>query len=245
MTTSAPLSLIQAETKLSALIRSKERAISNSCSGISLYREIIRENILGVLHGVFPLFCQSLDPIQCKQLIDDFLGQHSANQPEFHQIATELLLFIRQEMHISSEKMTLIEYEWLIYAVEIDENHVPQHQNFNLQPNELNLEMIEVHLNPTLKLIALPFWLKDGEACYEHETAVHYYALYRKHSNILYQKKLSQIDVQLLSMIYDSSVITTVALLKDKSHFSFSVTSLLAWLTANNNDECLSLIRKS
>jgi len=206
---------------------------------MKLYRKIVRENISGVLQSVFPLFCRSLDEADIHQLADAFIQQHQASQPEFHQVATELLLFMRDKGQLSARDLALVEYEWLTYAVEIDDSEVPLSQFITLHPEQLN--GIEVELNPTLKIIALPFWLKEGELYYEEMPLLYYYALYRKHNNVLYQKRLSLVDVQLLSELNDRIMMVSLEQLKNKAARYSPELHFHSWLVANNNDELLSL----
>lgn len=237
---SVPVLLVNAEKAFSAQLRASNTEERIYSRGMSLYRRIIRENISGVLQNVFPLFCRCLDDAGIRDLTDAFLHQHQANQPEFHQVATELLLFIRQQPEISSNALALVEYEWLIYAVEIDDSDDPLFPKFKPKPQQI--DNIEVKPNPTLKIIALPFWLKEGEPCYEDVPALHYYALYRKNNNVLFQKKLNLADMQLLLGMNNRDV--TAEILKDKSAPDFPAMLFTMWLKTNSDDELLSLILK-
>ena len=93
--------------------------------------------------------------------------------------------------------------------------------------------------NPTLKMVALPFLIQEGEPCYEDGEQLNYYALYRKHNNTLYQKQLSQLDVQLLSAIHEQIISAEQMLIN--AALSLADISLRSWLETNNNDEILSL----
>ncbi|WET40147.1 putative DNA-binding domain-containing protein [Citrobacter enshiensis] len=233
----APASLVEMEATFSAQLRARATASETCSRGMSLYRKIVRENIGGVLQHVFPLFCQRIKDVDIQDLTDAFLHQHQASQPEFHQVATELLLFMRQQRQLSPHDLALIEYEWLMYAVEIDDSNVPP-------PLKMSRPLaqtgdVEVARNPTLKIVALPFRIHEGEPCYENEECLNYYALYRKHNNALYQKRLSQVDVQLLSAI-NQQIISAERLLNSASLFLDDF-SLRSWLETNNNDELLSL----
>ncbi|NDO81153.1 hypothetical protein CJP72_10400 [Citrobacter sp. NCU1] len=221
------------ETTFSAQLRARVTTGETCSRGMSLYRKIVRENIGSVLQHVFPLFCRRVNNADICDLADAFLHQHQASQPEFHQVATELLLFIRQQRQLSPHDLALIEYEWLMYAVEIDDSHVPRPLKMPLSGD------VEVARNPTLKIVALPFRIHEGEPCYEDEERLNYYALYRKHNNALYQKMLSQVDVRLLSVI-NHQIISAERLLNMASPFLADF-SLRSWLETNNNDELLSL----
>lgn len=92
--------------------------------------------------SVFPLFCLRLHEADIHELVNDFIYHHNATQPEFHQIATELLVFIRQQDGLSANDLALLEYEWLLYAVEIDDNDVPAPKKHHYAP--LNCIMLQL-----------------------------------------------------------------------------------------------------
>ncbi|EKT55457.1 DUF2063 domain-containing protein [Providencia burhodogranariea] len=235
---SVPALLAAAEEEFSILLRSPNASDEKLPRGISLYRKIVRENITGVLKSVFPLFSQRLKEEDINEIVDMFLYRHQANQPEFHQIATELLLFMRQQCQLSVHELALIEYEWLMYAVEIDDSKVPIPQKISLGNREI--PDIEIVLNPTLKIVVLPFSLPLTEETNDKESSfTHYFALYRKYDNAIWQKKLSEIEVYLLSKM-THEVISAVSLMLFTQEISFQ-----SWLEANNNDEIFSIIFKS
>ncbi|MBV8044569.1 putative DNA-binding domain-containing protein [Pluralibacter sp.] len=234
-----PASLAAAQVEFSAQLRASGTADESCSCGMTLYRKIIRENISDVLQTVFPLFCGKRDKSAIFPLVDRFVNQHHATQPEFHQIATELLLFLREKEPLSPYDLALVEYEWLTYAVEIDDGEVPFPQPIKPQTDRLN--HVEVIPNPTLKIIALPFRLKEGEPCDEEIPLQHYYAIYRKHNHDIYQKRLHQTDAQLLSELNNQTVAVSLEQLHKHVARCFPELSLHLWLEANNNDELLSL----
>lgn len=233
---SVPALLVSAENNFSTLLRTRNAPDELHFRGVSLYRKIVRENITSVLNSVFPLFSDRLNEDEIKEIVSMFLYQHQATQPEFHQIATELLLFMRQQDLLSAQDLALIEYEWLLYAVEIDESQVPMPQKIILESGEM--PDIEIELNPTLKIVALPFPL-EKEANNKETLLIHYFALYRKYDNAVWQKKLSETEVYLLSKITDQLIQTDSLMLFSQE------TSFQSWLEANNNDEIFSIIFKS
>lgn len=234
-----PASLAAAQIEFSAQLRARGAEDKSSTCGMTLYRNIIRENISDVLQTVFPLFCRKEDRSAIYQRTDRFIYQHQSTQPEFHQIATELLLFLREKEPLSPYDLALVEYEWLLYAVEIDEGEVPFPQP--IIPQAARLNNIDVIPNPTLKIIALPFCLKEGKPCAEDRTQQYYYAIYRKYNHEVYQKRLNPTDVQLLSTLNIQTVVMSLAQLHTHAARCFSDLPWHLWLEANNNDELLSL----
>lgn len=237
---SVPALLATAEEAFSAQLRARNTVERVYSRGMMLYWRIIRENIVGVLRNVFPLFCRRLNDKDIDELLDGFLDRHQASQPEFHQIATELLLFIRQKSALSHQVLSLVEYEWLIYAVEIDESEVPRPQTLSLQTQKI--DNIDIKKNPTLKIMALPFGLKKGEPYFEDRACLHYYALYRKNNNALYQKELGQSDLKILLEMNNHSV--SASLLKEKYALCSLTVPFNVWLENKSNDELFSLIFK-
>ncbi|EPJ1876685.1 putative DNA-binding domain-containing protein (plasmid) [Klebsiella pneumoniae] len=237
---SVPASLAKAEADFAARLRARSTGNDTCPRGLALYRKIVRENICGVIQNVFPLFCRNLDNAGLDDLTDAFIHQHRASQPEFHQVATELLMFIRQQSNVSYQNNALIEYEWLMYAVEIDDSEVPQAQEIMFSTGLINNAYIEI--NPTLKIISLPFWLKEGEPCYDDSNMLHYYAIFRKNDKTIWQRKLNQNDVIILSEIKNSPM--PIKALQDKVATLFPEMSFFSWLELGHNDELFSLTFK-
>nr|WP_181375129.1 putative DNA-binding domain-containing protein [Pectobacterium carotovorum]ALG88621.1 Hypothetical protein [Pectobacterium carotovorum] len=235
-----PGSLLAAESDFSGCLRAGSQKDGTYLPGVKLYRKVVREHVINVFHSVFPIFCRSLENDEINQFADAFIIQHQATQPEFHQLATELLLFMRKRPEVLTDDQRVIEYEWLIYALEIDESDVPlPHIK---RAAGLDIHNMDVIMNPTLRMVVLPFQLNDGEPSYEDEPCEYYYALYRKHDNMLYQKKLNITDVKLLLEVGKAGVTAEMLIEKASSHLTTQ--PFEQWLAANNNDEVISLIIK-
>lgn len=235
MKSAAPKSLIEAVAELSFRLRMTNLGDRDSSAGLMLYRNILRENISNVLKSVYPLFYRLLSQKKVQYLINDFLLNHHANQPEFHKIATELLYFLRQ--NTKPEYLAIIEYEWLIYRVEIEDKLILKPQKKEKDYSYSN--NTKIVLNPTLKLIGLPFSINNNTLLYPNEASIFYYAIYRKNSGVIYQKRLSFLDAQLLLKLENQSL--TLREFKKLAAPNTPSTFINLWLTTNNNDECLSL----
>lgn len=233
-----PDSLLAAEREFSQRLRDSQHDGRMDSSGVQIYRKVVRENVISVLRSVFPLYCKDFTSAEFSEFADAFIMQHQATEPEFHQLATELLLFMRQHPERLEADDQVIEYEWLVYALEIDQSVVSAPQT--IAPESREMHKMTIELNPTLKMVALPFLLKDGEPYYEKDRPEHYYALYRRYDNMLYQKKLNIADVQLLLEAGHAGI--TVEMLKKKSASHAITPSFDEWLAVNNKDEVLSLI---
>lgn len=235
----APAVLVAAETKFSSRLRANSIDGDTCQSGLFLYRKVYRENISGVLKSVFPIFYQRLDLTGFYNLVNEFIYQHNATEPEFHQIATELLIFIRRQSQVSPLDLALLEYEWLLYAVEIDYSEVPQSNEISLVFGDYNY--FEITLNPTLKIISLPFEIKGENLNFDREVN-YYYAIYRGCDNFIYQKILGRYDLIFLSHLNNGGSLFDRVL--DKELVGFSSLDFRSWLEINNNDGILFLKNK-
>ncbi|MBC3252369.1 putative DNA-binding domain-containing protein [Serratia fonticola] len=237
---SAPESLQVTESDFSRCLRAGIKKSETYSSGMLLYWKGIRDSIASVLYSVFPVFCRSLTDDVISEISNAFIMQHQATQPEFHQLATELLLFMRQRPEVLAENQPIIEYEWLLYSLEIDEGIVsPPHIKV---AEHLDINNTDIIANPTLRIVSFPFLLKNGEPYYGSEPLEYYYAIYRRHDNVLYHKKLSIIDVQLLLEI--GNAVAMAKMLKEKVAKHLTTLSFKQWLAITNNDEMISLIIK-
>lgn len=234
-----PDSMQAAENDFSAHLRACSQKDGTSSQGLNLYRTNVRENVISVLLCVFPIFCRSLKAEEIRMFADAFIMQHQATRPQFHQLATELLIFIHNSPEAVGDNLCVIEYEWLIYSLEIDEREIPLP---DIRGGEhMNLHNVDVVVNPTLRVVALPFQLTEGGGSYKGKSCEYYYAIYRKHNNTLYHKKVDIYDIQLLQEVSKAGI-SVEMLYKTGSCLTMSKFKL--WLAENNKDEVISLILK-
>ncbi|CAQ82964.1 MULTISPECIES: HvfC/BufC family peptide modification chaperone [Photorhabdus] len=234
---SVPVLLSSAEEAFSTLIRTRNIEGKALSPGEILYRKIIRENIDSVLQSVFPLFCQNISGDCMCTLVNDFIYAHCASQPEFHQIATELLIFICHQKNIPLRYLALLEYEWLIYSIEIDDSNVSKGQKIISLTEKMHC--VDIIINPTLKITCLPFQIKKGKPCYENFPLMYYYIIYRKRDNSIYQKNINDQDLKLISEINGRMTVETF--IQRDSLSLFSDENLMSWLETNSSDEVLLL----
>jgi len=133
---------------------------SDENPSLLVYRNIIRDNIHEILDKTFPLFSKELEGKTKNKIVDNFLLQHNANEAEFHKIATELVCFIQNNDFVDTTLRCLIEYEWVLYHLEISDALQKLHTTKQCLPNQLS--NMKLNLNPTLKFIKLPFPIQDG-----------------------------------------------------------------------------------
>lgn len=233
---SVPESLKSAIQTLSHQLRKPLTCTTECASSLQIYRQIICDNIQLVLENTFPLFSARLDIEQRHQWVSEFIQQHSAEQPEFHQIATEWLLFLRQQAVLNKQMQSLIEYEWLLYSTEINEEVIPPPQNI-----QLTIGLIQhatFTFNPTLNIVALPFSFTEQNEIHKNKPYPHYYIIYRTHTHRLFQKALNTTDIHYLSELQRTSSLSD--LLQEKIDTP-ELSGWIQWLEYNRKNEILSI----
>ncbi|MGF1754957.1 putative DNA-binding domain-containing protein, partial [Vibrio makurazakiensis] len=103
-----PQEMVRLTHQLSEAIRSPHSRNKSSEQILSAcrYGEFIRDNVFAVVTNTFPLFCEQLSENELNQFIDEFVETHSADEPEFHHIATELVKFVAsiiQQIELNEE----------------------------------------------------------------------------------------------------------------------------------------------
>lgn len=199
-----PAELTRHICEFSAQLRARQ-AISAPAS-VRNYREFLRANITGVIAGVFPLFSQQAGSARVEDLAAAFLAGHGAVEAEFHQIATEFVLFIHHRDDLTSDERQLIEYEWVLFCVEIDPSSVMASA---VDPaDRRSAAGMTLVLNPTLHCLRLPFALSAGQPvrCDPAETLI--YAIFRNRRDEVLQKQLLSFDRTLLHLCLDCGLST-------------------------------------
>ncbi|WP_053077457.1 putative DNA-binding domain-containing protein [Chromobacterium sp. LK11] len=151
---------------------------------IELYRQFLRGNIEEVLSHVFPLFCARLPAAELQRRIDEFLTEHASSSPEFHHIATEFLCF--SQPRLPDDLRQCLEYEWLLFSVEIDDAVVTPPSASALTDHSV------VSLNPTLACI---------EVRLDFAGLAGPFAVFRDSSHRVIQKPLTGFDRWLLEKL--------------------------------------------
>ncbi|AYC04625.1 HvfC family peptide modification chaperone [Vibrio cholerae] len=201
----------------------------------SRYREFIQENIYSVIKHTFPLFCAQLNQQSLCTLADEWLVRHGATEPEFHQIASELLQFIQQHngyhinMNLSAEQIALLEYEWIVFNAEMDTAHVLDFKvcwdDVAAQPQGFCLQ-----LNPTLKLIEVPFVVHpESVTFFTHPQERVCYGVFRHATHQVVSQKLRDLDIALIQMI-QSNPTCSVMQLEQQIAQSLANFHFLAWV---------------
>lgn len=205
-----PPSKMCAQTEsLTALIRTPMNQ-----HALCRYSEFIRDNILGVVANTFPLFSSQFADEQLERMVDDFVVMHGASEPEFHHIATEFVQFLQQKVHqdsssISADQMALLEYEWVAFNVEIDTLVAA----FTSSPNPIFEENQVLQLNPTLKLLEVPFLLhQDSVTFLTDRRHLVFYGVFRNSQHHVISQKLREVDVALIQLLQQQPNLTLAQL---------------------------------
>lgn len=116
-----------------------------------LYGQLLRENVADAIRCSFPAVARMAGEVVVAAAADAFVAAHPASRPQFHQIATEFVLFAQGQPVLPPALMPLVEYEWVLLQVEID-------------PAALSGDAAgstdaagPVTANPTLRVVMLPF----------------------------------------------------------------------------------------
>ncbi len=217
--------------KLCNLIRKVE--YSGDDLSVIIYRNIVRVHVQDVLKQTFPLLSQKLDNETQKRIIDDFILNHAANEAEFHKIATELIIFIKNNNYLVGELLCLIEYEWILYNMEISEG--VSKKGYDISGLNLNTH---ITLNPTLEVIKLPFLIQNGTPIM-NQSGDYIYGIFKNSKNDILRKKLFQFDLLMLNYIVDQGISLVVDI--EKLMAVENKQYLYKWIAENSIEEFIFL----
>lgn len=202
-----------------------------------LYGDFILGNIKDVFENSYPILTQHLGQEEKQKLLQDFLAEHNAMEPEFHHIATELLIFVQQNKSWPADAIKLMEYEWLLLSVEISEHAVTKCIAIPIPPWT---EDTRITANPTLAFIRLPFEILPGTAI-ATEKEQHYLIYRSSHHDVLY-KKVSESELYIFGYILNKPEMT-LSQLRSVTRDFMSDTELNEWAEISLDDELISVTR--
>lgn len=203
---------------------------------VLLYRNMIRENTHEVLDKTFPLFSKELGDERKSVIIDNFLLRHHAKEAEFHKIATELVCFIQANEFLDATLRCLIEYEWILYHIEISDalcqSYATKEYSFNTVSN------MELRLNPTLKFIKLPFPIQNGIPVM-NQSGDFIYGVFKNSKGEVLRKRMLPFDLSILNFIVDKDIFLIADL--EKSVLNENKEYLHKWIIENIAEEFIAL----
>lgn len=96
---------------------------------LAVYRELLFNNLAGLLAGSFPVIRRLLDDSAWRTLVRDFYREHRCRSPLFTRIAGEFTDYLAQaplhERDLPAFLPELAHYEWVELALQIDESTAP------------------------------------------------------------------------------------------------------------------------
>ena len=208
---------------------------------IKMYRSFIVENIYGVIKNTFPYFNSYADEQLKNKLIEHFLKKNHSFDPAFHQIATELLK-CSKNIQMSEQLSKLIEFEWLIFSIEISNSEIYEN---NKVPNNIDFfDIKSIDINPTLEFIALPFNPGDlvNNMNIKEESI---YIVYRNLDHRTYYQEIQPIEFAMISSLLEKGIETfnlTDFKELEGSYKKYLIEKLISW--HNSNIVTLSLSAK-
>lgn len=95
---------------------------------VGIYRELLFNNVAGLLSGNFPVIRRLLDGEQWITLARRFYAEHAAHTPLFHELGSEFVRFLGEHPeHWAAQRPFLHElahYEWAELALDLDEGDI-------------------------------------------------------------------------------------------------------------------------
>lgn len=166
---------------------------------VSVYAELIYNNLNGFLESAFPVLRKILKKKRWKKLTRDFLRDHRSQSPLFRDIPQAFLDYLStvdlQAAGIPPFALELAHYEWLELALDIH----PQKVRW---PKTVSLDMTQpVRVNPVLELVAYQFPVHQISPDNQPNTASggpYFLLLWRNRHHRVGFKVLSAASAQLL-----------------------------------------------
>ncbi|WP_455820937.1 HvfC/BufC family peptide modification chaperone [Pseudomonas cerasi] len=202
------------------------------------YRSFLRGNIIGVIEKTFPIFNNQLGKKRVCHLVDEFLATHGAEEAEFHHIATEFLIFLRAGKNLETENLQLVEYEWVLFCVEIDPADVSTMSATEIYSTTSH----RAYCNPTLKCIRLNSAITKDELTEDKKQECHSYGIFRNKENEVMKKKLTPFDHSMLYLIIERNITNLSEL--EKQLPAQHRTRLAEWIDYNQKINFISLQRR-
>jgi len=105
--------------------------------GLAVYRELVYNNLEGLLRAGFPVLHRVLPPERWASLVRDFLREHASRSPYFLAVGEEFLAYLAVRPPAPWEPAWLSElahYEWVELALDIREGEAPAPPPTGLDP---------------------------------------------------------------------------------------------------------------
>ncbi|QWP74690.1 putative DNA-binding domain-containing protein [Lysobacter sp. K5869] len=94
---------------------------------LGIYRDLLFNNILGLLSGNFPVIERTLGEQRWERLVRDFYRDHRCHTPLFAEIAREFQRYLQELDEIDPPfLLELAHYEWVELALQLSEASAPR-----------------------------------------------------------------------------------------------------------------------
>ena len=95
---------------------------------LKVYRELVYNNLDGLLSGNFPVIRKTLGDADWSALVRGFLARHHAHTPLFPELGRELVAFIAAEPDAQRPWLAeLAHYEWAELGLQLSDAQLPPH----------------------------------------------------------------------------------------------------------------------
>ncbi len=182
---------------------------------VSMYRELLFNNIDNFLASNFPVLRKIHDDPQWTALVQDFFAQHHSTTPYFSEIAEEFLSFLQNERGTQAQDypflLELAHYEWVETVLMIDETQLaPNPTGLNLLDQVLSISPLAwplAYLYPVHKIA--PGYLPSTPAAEPT-----FLIVYRNPDDEVHFLEINALTYSLLELIQQNPTQNAYALLK-------------------------------
>ena len=95
---------------------------------LAVYRELVFNNLDGLLAGTFPVIRRTLGDTGWQALLRRFLAHHRSETPLFTRLGLEFVAFLEADDDDTRPWLAeLAHYEWIELAVQVDDSPLPAH----------------------------------------------------------------------------------------------------------------------
>jgi len=154
------------------------------------YGALVRSGAYELVSGMFPRFVARRGHDAVLDDIDGFFRDYGARSAPYIQQGTEFVRFMLPRLPVTPERV-LLEYEWMLFVVEIDEATVPAMPSGAVP--------LRLKINPTVRWLATPFDVLAGDAGPDGDgqdsEARYAYAIYRTADHSVLTQPLGAGDI--------------------------------------------------
>lgn len=205
-----PFQLLQKQ--ITAYIRDPENSsplAQIAESRLTLYSELLFNNILEILTNAFPVCCSIFSEQQWHKLVRNFFKTQQSSSPYFYDIPKEFLDFLaeRNDQNDSDYLYELAHYEWIELALELSEKSL----DFSCIDRSGNLVEERPVISPLAWIVQYHYPVHKIGKDFQHTMANHeptYLAIVRNEKHEISFVELSALTAHLLSVLIKDQNLT-------------------------------------